>query len=290
MAADDAIAQRARRTGLGLLQPLAGLAGLSTIMSSLANPTALVPLVSAAPVDWQVLLRASRGSVPYFFADVAPEEAALPPVASTDKPAGTRRRKKQAVRAAKRSGRLPATAQEQPAMSEAAVREAVMDAARGILGTDLAPTQPLMEAGLDSLGEALRLNACLPVPVAPYFFTHSMPGSVLQALWSCAMPWGPSLGWSCPPPSSSTTPVWQPWRATWRSACPPPHQLACWVLLSTRRALAARQMSLRPCCPRLAGMHTPAGAGPALAPQWRLRLLQWTARSWRRALRASWQR
>lgn len=168
MAADDAIAQRARRTGLGLLQPLSGLQGLYTIMSSLANPSALVPLVSAAPVNWQVLLRASHGGVPSFFADMAPEASAPPPAHLAGKPARTGTHKRpQAVRKAKHGGQRRASTTELAAVSEAAVLEAVMDATRGILGSDVAPAQPLMEAGLDSLGECcprvrhLRRPSCV---------------------------------------------------------------------------------------------------------------------------------
>jgi hypothetical protein len=167
MAADEAIAQRAKRTGLGLIDPLAGLSGLYAIMTSLADPYAAAALVAAVPVDWQVLLRASKGSVPNFFADMeAPAQQQLEAPAAvggsrkSGAAAAARHRKahRSARGAARAAGRRQVAADEQEksqvaAVSGEAVQAAVLDVTRSILGAEVAPGQPLMDAGLDSLGE-----------------------------------------------------------------------------------------------------------------------------------------
>ena len=175
MAADEAIAQRAKRTGLGLIDPVAGLSGLYAIMSSLADPYAATALVAAVPVDWQVLLRASKGSVPNFFADMevpaqqqleAPAAAAAAPAFGGSRKSGataaarSRKAHRSARGAARAAGRRQAAADEQQqqpqvaAVSGEAVQAAVLDVTRSILGAEVAPGQPLMDAGLDSLGES----------------------------------------------------------------------------------------------------------------------------------------
>lgn len=152
MAADASIAQRIKRSGVGLLQPVDGLAGLHTIMASLADPHAASALVAAVPVDWQVLLRATPGRVPAFFAEVT-AGLQLP---STE-PTGAGRRAREARRPAssrRRAGAPPrgSGTRAAAAVPEEAVRAAVVEAATSILGAEVSPAQPLMEAGLDSLG------------------------------------------------------------------------------------------------------------------------------------------
>ena len=154
MAADVAIAQRAKRTGLGLLQPATGLAALHAIMSA-EQQRILPPLVAAVPANWAVLLRARQGgAVLHFFADVAPDSAALPTAAAAAAAEPAPQPTKQGAR--RRRQQLPAS---QPAASVEAVQAAVMEAARGILGGDVSAGQPLMEAGLDSLGAVELRNA-----------------------------------------------------------------------------------------------------------------------------------
>ena len=145
MAADAVVARRVQRTGLALLQPAAGLAGLHTVLSALANPHAAAALVAVVPVDWSIILRASDGSSPpAFFEDVAAE---VPSTASSD--AGGPAVGSQ-LPAAIEAAVLPAAAS---LATTEAVHAAVLEAARSILGATLLPDQPLMEAGLDSLGE-----------------------------------------------------------------------------------------------------------------------------------------
>ena len=166
MAADEAIVQRAKRTGMGLIEPLSGLACLHTIMSAVAEPFAAATLVSAVPADWSVLLRGSKGAVPNFFADVAPQlptvEADTAASATPSKTVTSRRSRRQQAtpkRSSRRTAAAAAAAEQQPAVSAEAVQAAVAEVTRSILGTEVAPAQPLMEAGLDSLGAVELRNA-----------------------------------------------------------------------------------------------------------------------------------
>ena len=183
MAADEAVAQRARRTGLALIDPQLGLSGLHTVMSTLASPYAAAALVAAVPVEWGVLLRASKGAVPFFFADLAPESKPQLPSSQpqpqllrlaaeqTSKISGRHRRDMAQQRAgssrhrSRRHQRLeqPVEASASAGLSEESVQAAVLDVTASILGAQVAPTQPLMEAGLDSLGKCCSVISSVSV-------------------------------------------------------------------------------------------------------------------------------
>lgn len=208
MAADESIAQRIKRSGVGLLQPTDGLAGLHTIMAALADPHAASAQVAAVPVDWQVLLRATPGRMPAFFADVT---AGLQlPSAEPAGAAGRAKRGRGPARSRRRAG-APAHTHTAAAVSEEAVRSAVVEATTSILGAEVSPAQPLMEAGLDSLGKqggsSSSTNGTCAHPSNQC--TRPPPSKLLQVRWSCAMLWEHGLAWSFLPPSSLTTPAWQ---------------------------------------------------------------------------------
>ena len=191
MAADEAVAQRAARTGLGLIAPAPGLDALRSLLLSRSRgsgggaPLGLTPAASplaAVPVNWSVLLRAGRGAAPpFFFGDVAPEQQQQPaaPAAVAAAPAaaagtgrrgatpgggpswGRRQRPRQQhphrQRSTRSAGQGAGEGEGGQPSSTAASAEllasGVAEVARQILGAQVAPGQPLMEAGLDSLGE-----------------------------------------------------------------------------------------------------------------------------------------
>lgn len=57
MAANDKVMQRARRSGVGVLQPYLGLDGLRTVMATGLQPHVTSSLVAVVPFDWTVLLK-----------------------------------------------------------------------------------------------------------------------------------------------------------------------------------------------------------------------------------------
>jgi hypothetical protein len=83
------------------------------------------------------------------------------------------------------------------------------DLVAGLIGTRVEEDQPLMEAGLDSIGRLAADSAALPVmswcacrsasePAAP-FEQHRCPFLLVQGQWSSRMQWTPRLGRSCRP-------------------------------------------------------------------------------------------
>ena len=144
MADDVVVRRRVERTGLGLLQPADGLAGLSAVLSALCAPHAAVPVAAVVPVDWRILLKTAveHGSVPAFFAEVAP--AVLPAHRRSTTPRSSHQRVPRFTLTLAGAPAAPAT--------EAAVQAVVLEVAQSVLGYAPPPDQPLMEAGLDSLG------------------------------------------------------------------------------------------------------------------------------------------
>lgn len=150
MADDAVVRRRVQRTGLILLHPADGLAGLSTVLSALCDPHTAAPVAAVVPVDWSTFLRPSAvaGSVPAFFAEVAAEAAAT--AVPTSSPAAAPRNSQQPA-----THEAPALPDPHPAAApatEAAIQAVVLEVAHSVLGVAPQPDQPLMEAGLDSLG------------------------------------------------------------------------------------------------------------------------------------------
>jgi short-subunit dehydrogenase len=183
MAADEAIVQRAKRTGLGLLQPSSGFDALAIIMRTVGS--LFNGMMAAVPVDWHTLLKVrlwhppiyfllcrllnlpdtiaklslsfpfslimwQQGEAPFFYGEFASRsqlDIAAP--SATDSavvpaPARHARRERKGLAGAKEHlGAVPV----------ASLAATVGEVARQILGSDVSTSQPLMEAGLDSLGE-----------------------------------------------------------------------------------------------------------------------------------------
>ena len=137
MADDVIVRRRVQRTGLALLQPADGLAGLSAVLSLLCDPHAAAPVAAVVPVDWSTFLRpaAGPGSAPAFFAEVQPPGPA------------THGGQQAALQAGQALG------PPQAPVSEAAMQAVVLEVAQSVLGFAPPPDQPLMEAGLDSLSK-----------------------------------------------------------------------------------------------------------------------------------------
>lgn len=98
--------------------------------------------VSAVPFLWPVFLRDARQAAQPFYSALMPATApAGPPMQSLPRPCS--------------SGDAPRQLQlPQPArLREAAVAAAVAEAVRAALDEDVGSSAPLMQAGLDSLGE-----------------------------------------------------------------------------------------------------------------------------------------
>ena len=148
MAANDAsTAARVERTGMALVQPQQGMALLGGLLEAAGRAP---PLLAATPFAWDKFMHrfASSGQpTPAFFAEFA--GASLGTAGGAAAAAGGRGGK--AARAA--------TAGVSAADRKAAVLSQVQDAVRGILGSDIGADEPLMAAGLDSLGAVELRNS-----------------------------------------------------------------------------------------------------------------------------------
>ena len=144
-AKDKQTAARAARLGLQLLQPEQGLAALGTVAAACQQKVPLQPNVLAAvPIVWSTFLARLKQPADSFF-------SAFLPVA-------TETRQTMADEAASTAVDIaPLVAQAAPAAVDVAAMEeevqtAVADAVETLLGEQVSPDEPLMAAGLDSLG------------------------------------------------------------------------------------------------------------------------------------------
>ena len=139
MAAQDAsTAARLERLGMGLLSISSGLAALAAAVGSSGGGGSGAAVLAAVPFRWRQLVAAARKPLPQRFAPYASGAATVTRRAST----------------------APAPAALAAALDAAEVQAAVEDAVRGILGADVGADEPLMAAGLDSLG-AVELRSSL---------------------------------------------------------------------------------------------------------------------------------
>lgn len=157
MAASDAsTASRVERTGMALLEPSRGLAVLSGL---LLRPEFASPVVSANAFHWDRFMRrlAAPGvGVPRMFAEFAEAVGADAEAAGR----GTTCAITMATASSSGGGAEMLT----PAERQAMLLSQVQDAVRGILGSSVGDEEPLMSAGLDSLGAgALLGGSSLPL-------------------------------------------------------------------------------------------------------------------------------
>lgn len=154
MAATDAVAQRVKRSGMGMIEPSAGLSVLSTItVCSLPSP------ITAMLVKWKMLLNGKSEQTLQFFDE-------LLPVDRSAKPKSTWRTKQLGALQCQKTEVLSIEAKQQArqmgqtlSLSIETVQSAVEELVGSILGQAVDPTLPLMEAGLDSLGAIELRNA-----------------------------------------------------------------------------------------------------------------------------------
>jgi acyl carrier protein len=143
MAAQDAsTAARVARSGMELLQPQQGLAVLEQLLQSSAiKGRAAAPVVSAVPFIWSTFVQRQKkqhkGDVPALFSDFEVEGAAH----------------------AETKQRAVVTPGQQKQLIHISVPETVSQAVREVLGAHVSPDEPLMAAGLDSLGAVELRNA-----------------------------------------------------------------------------------------------------------------------------------
>jgi acyl carrier protein len=138
-ASDPQTAARVARLGMGLISPASGLAALEGALAS----SAPAPVISAVPFKWSRMAQRLGPDVPHFFSGVitaSPSPPSRPPPGAT---AGARPR---------------AAGQAAPAAA-AEVGLQVQETVASILGHSVSPDEPLMAAGLDSLGAVELRNA-----------------------------------------------------------------------------------------------------------------------------------
>lgn len=150
MAAGDAsTASRVERTGMALLTPEQGVAVLEGMLVS--SSAAAPPQLAATPFVWAKFLPRFGAAVPALFSEFAGEAAAAGGAAAggATGPGGRAARRGAGAGLAAASG----------ADRKAAVLEQVQEAVRSIVGGSVAADEPLMAAGLDSLGAVELKNS-----------------------------------------------------------------------------------------------------------------------------------
>jgi acyl carrier protein len=132
-------AARLERLGMGLVSIRSGLQALAAaVVSSSGGSGGGSGVLAVVPFRWQQFVAVARRPLPHLFAAYSPAEAAP---SDSHGAAGAQ------------AGPLAAV---DAAVAQAAVQEAV----RSILGADISASEPLMAAGLDSLG-AVELQSSL---------------------------------------------------------------------------------------------------------------------------------
>ena len=125
---------RVERTGLGMVEPVSGLAALHALLVS-ASPA----LVAAVPFNWPRFVARQKGTLPPFFAEYADVVDVL-----VENP-----------RALSESKGATMSSH----VSREAVQSQVQEAVVAVLGAAVGLEDPLMAAGLDSLGAVELRNA-----------------------------------------------------------------------------------------------------------------------------------
>ena len=154
-AATAATAKAVERMGMGMIAPEQGMAAVQGVLLHVATT---VPAVTAAvPFVWPRFLARVAGAPP-MFAEVAASVASAPGAAAeaaAGEAAPTRRRRQRAQPTAGSAEAGSTTAEAQRTYVQGQVQEAVA----AVLGSSVGAEDPLMAAGLDSLGTVELRNA-----------------------------------------------------------------------------------------------------------------------------------
>jgi acyl carrier protein len=151
MAAGDAnTTARVAKTGMSLLSPSAGLAALSAGLASAGTCSSSTPVLAAVPFAWDPFLRRLGRTKPPLLAEftavAADRSTASLAAASGSKGKGTTKKAR--------------SAQSKPQLNAAAVQSTVEQVIATVLGrSDIGAEEPLMSAGLDSLGAVELKNS-----------------------------------------------------------------------------------------------------------------------------------
>ena len=154
--ATDSVLARLKRLGQGYLHPAAGMAAMQAVLHSMAlsSPPAVL---AVNPFDWPTYT-ANMPAVPHFFSEVTGGSSST------------------AVAAALQSSQQPAASAAVPgtaALSQELLLGRVQAALQGVLGVSIGVEEPLMSAGLDSLGSVEFAN------VLSRQFGMQMPGTLV---------------------------------------------------------------------------------------------------------------
>lgn len=163
--ASKAVLARLTRIGQGFLTVPSGLAALQAILHSMSTCAPASSVVAVNPFKWQTYTAAmGLDPIPHFFSQVAtatPDAAHASnmfPELSMDNNVNKPK---------------PVEASAAVVLSEAAIAGQVQTALQGILGDGISPDDPLMSAGLDSLGSVELAN------VLTRRFSLQLPGTLI---------------------------------------------------------------------------------------------------------------
>ena len=158
--ATEAVLARLKRLGQGALQPSAGLAAMHAVLHSMASAHPSPAVVAVNPFHWPTFT-STMAPIPHFFAQLAgTTAAAVAPIGGETA----------SVAASVAAGVATAGA---PALSLELVSGQVQAALQGIIGDSVGLEEPLMSAGLDSLGSVEFAN------VLSRRFGMQMPGTLV---------------------------------------------------------------------------------------------------------------
>ncbi|GAB4814934.1 hypothetical protein N2152v2_001980 [Parachlorella kessleri] len=149
MAANDVVMRRAERSGVGILQPSFGLDALHAALTYLTQPFSTCNVVAAVPFNWAVFLKGLHGKVPPFFEEFGTMYVEQKPQHSQPRRTSLARPPKGARPAEVRH--MDSNDSHSKGALVATVLEGVVEVASGVLGCVVEASQPLMQAGLDSL-------------------------------------------------------------------------------------------------------------------------------------------
>ena len=161
---DPALLQRFQKAGLTALTGDLGLGLLGNVLGMLGSANGAAALV-AAGISWGRLLQ-GRSQVPGIFAEFAP----LQVIGKSSAGKSTRPGRRISLSVDTRSPLPVPPISIQPIQPSVDFHEIVKDTVQGLLGQDIASDQPLMEAGLDSLG-TFQYNFVLTAKGNHFFLT-----------------------------------------------------------------------------------------------------------------------